>query len=110
MPLQVLCMLRENPRVGLSNAVGEVSAWCKAGAVCAGGGNEVKWFQGRAPCADAWVLIEVDLSATPACRSSYRFDSDLGVAALYGTAVAKSVASWPTVARAAPSRPCAGCP
>ena len=110
MPLQALCLLRENPRLGLSNARCEVSAWCKAGAVGAGGGTAVKWFQGRAPCADARVLIEVVLSATPVCRVSYRFDSNFVVAALYGTAVAQSVASWPTVARAASSRPCAGCP
>ena len=104
MPLQALCLLRENPRLGLSNVVGEVSAWCKAGAVWAGGGNAVKWCQGRAPCADTWVLIEVDLSATAVCRVSYRFDSTFVFAALYGTTVAKSVASWPTVTRAVSSR------
>ena len=72
----------------------------------------MRWKGGQGPRAVCGCLglIEVDLSATPACRSSYRFDSNFVVAALYGTAVAKSVASWPTVARAASSRPCAGCP
>ena len=29
MPLQALCLLRENPRLGLSNAPVALSGWCK---------------------------------------------------------------------------------
>lgn len=66
--------------------------------------------RGCAPGVDARVLLKMAPSASVAYLGCYYFDSFLGTFALSGTAVAKSVVSWPTVASAASSRWWAGWP